>query len=70
MNFYVDIFNTENERKYATLSVYYTLLFQERCKHNWNAKKICVVYAEGAVIDQTCQKWFAQFLGTTEILAK
>ena len=23
-------------------------------------KKICAVYGEGAVIDQTCQKWFAK----------
>ena len=25
-------------------------------------KKICVVYGEGAVTDQTCQKWFEKFL--------
>ena len=24
-------------------------------------KKICAVYGEGAVIDRTCQKWFAKF---------
>ena len=24
-------------------------------------KKICVVYGEGAVTDQTCQKWFVKF---------
>ena len=24
-------------------------------------KKICVVYEEGVVTDQTCQKWFAKF---------
>ena len=24
-------------------------------------KKICAVYGEGAVTDQTCQKWFADF---------
>ena len=33
-------------------------------------KKICAVYGEGAVTDQTCQKWFAKFLGSTDILAK
>ena len=34
-------------------------------------KKICAVYAaEGAVTDETCQKWFAKFLGTVDILAK
>ena len=35
-------------------------LFQERYKYNWNAEKICAVYGKGAVIDQTCQKWFAK----------
>ena len=24
-------------------------------------EKICAVYGEGAVTDQTCQKWFAKF---------
>ena len=33
-------------------------------------KKICAVCGEGAVTDQTCQKWFAKFLGTIDILAK
>ena len=33
-------------------------------------KKICVVFGEGAVIDGTCQKWFANFLGTIDVLAK
>ena len=33
-------------------------------------KKICAVYEEGAVTDQTCQKWFAEFLGTIAVLAK
>ena len=26
-----------------------------------HTKKICAVYGEGAVTDQTCQKWFAKF---------
>ena len=33
-------------------------------------KKICAVYGEGAVTDRMCQKWFAMFLGTIDILAK
>ena len=33
-------------------------------------KKICAVYGEGAVTDQTCQKWFVKFPGTLDILAK
>ena len=24
-------------------------------------KKICAVYGEGPVVDQTCQKWFVKF---------
>ena len=33
-------------------------------------KKTCAVRGEDAVTDQTHQKWFAKFLGTTDILAK
>ena len=33
-------------------------------------KKICAVYGEGSGTDWTCQKWFARFLGTIDILAK
>ena len=33
-------------------------------------KKICPVYGEAAVTDQTCQKWFVKFLDTIDILAK
>ena len=33
-------------------------------------KKICAVYGEGAVTDQTCQKWFVKFFGTVDILGK
>ena len=34
------------------------------------AKKICAVDGEGAMTDWLCQKWFAKFLGTIDILAK
>ena len=33
-------------------------------------KKICAVYGEDAVTDQTWQNWFAKFLGPVDILAK
>ena len=33
-------------------------------------KKICAVDGEGAMTDQTCQKWFGKFLGTIDMLAK
>ena len=37
---------------------------------NETQKKICIVYGEGAVTDQTCRKWFVRFPGTIDILAK
>ena len=33
-------------------------------------KRIYAVCGEGAMIDRMCQKWFAKFLGTIDILAK
>ena len=33
-------------------------------------EKICAVYGEGAVADQTCQKWFVKLLSSNDILAK
>ena len=33
-------------------------------------KMIGTVCGEGAVTDRTCEKWFAKFLGTIDILAK
>ena len=42
---------------------YYALLFQQRLKTQRleTQKKICAVYGEGAMTDQTCQKWFVKF---------
>ena len=61
-------FNIEDGRKYATFSAYYASLFQK--SKNETQNKICAVYGEGALTDWTCQKWFAKFLGTIDILAK
>ena len=33
-------------------------------------KKKFAVCGEGSVTDRMCQKWFAKFLGTIDILAK
>ena len=33
-------------------------------------KKICAVYGGSVVTDQKCQKWFAKFFVTIDILAK
>ena len=54
-------FNIEDGRKYATFSAYYALLFEKGKNTTETQKKIFAVYGEGAVIDQTCQKWFAKF---------
>ena len=32
--------------------------------------KTCAVYGEDVVTDWMCQKWFAKFLATIDILAK
>ena len=47
-----------NKQHFQQIILYY---FKEDYKHNWNAKKICAVYGEGAVTDQMGQKWFAKF---------
>ena len=48
----------------------YVLIFQEGKNTTESQKKICAVYAEDAGTDRTGQKWFVQFLGTIDILAK
>ena len=47
-----------------------TLYYFKKGKNATEMQKIYAVYGEGAVTDQTCQKWFAKFLGTIDILAK
>ena len=51
-------FNIEDGRKCATFLTFYALLFQDATEMQ---KKIFVVYGEGAVSDQMCQKWFVKF---------
>ena len=48
------------------------LYYFKKGKNATKCKKVsCMeLYGEGAVIDRTCQKWFAKFLGTIDILAK
>ena len=57
----------ENTQHYWCLMLYY---FKKGKNATETQKKICAVYGEGAVTDQTCQKWFVKFLGTIDILAK
>ena len=46
------------------------LYYSRKGKTTSETQKICAAYGEGAVTDQTCQKWFVKFLGTIDILAK
>ena len=57
----------ENTQHFWCIILYY---FQKGKNATEMQKKICVVYGEGAVTDQTCRKWFAKFLGTINVLAK
>ena len=63
-------FNIENGRKYGTFSAYYALFLKKHKNTTEMQRKMCTVYGEGAVINRMCQKWFAKFLGTVDILAK
>ena len=54
-------FNTEDGRKkqhFQHIMLYY---FKKGKSATEMQKKICAVYGEGAVTDQTCQKWFVKF---------
>ena len=48
------------------------LYYFKKGKNTTETKKVKVsaVYGEGAVTDRMCQKWFAKFLGTIDIVAK
>ena len=46
------------------------LYYFKKDKNVTKCKKRSVLYGKGAVTDRTCQKWFAKFLGTIDILAK
>ena len=69
-NFYAAILILKIEgdtQHFQYIMLYY---FKEGKNTTETQKKICAVYGEGAVTDRTYQKWFAKFLGTTDILAK
>ena len=65
-------FNIEDGRKYATFSVCYTFIISRKVKTTDKQKEkiIYAAYGEGAMTDRMCQKWFARFLATIDILAK
>ena len=58
----------EDTHRFWHIMIYY--LKKGKNATEMQKKKMYVMYGEGAVTDWTCQKWFAKFLGTTDILAK
>ena len=46
------------------------LCYFKKGKNSTDTQKIGAVCGEGAVTDQTCQKWSVKFLGLIDILAK
>ena len=62
-------FNIEDGGRYTHFQCIMLYHFKKG-KNATEAEKNCAVHGEGAVIDRTCQKWFAMFLGTIGILAK
>ena len=61
MNFCVAILILKVEEKkqhFRHIMLYY---FKKGKNATETYKKICAVYGEGAVTDQTCQKWFVKF---------
>ena len=57
----------ENMQHFQPITLYY---LQKGKNATEMQKKIWAVYREDAVTDRMCQKWFAKFLGTINILAK
>ena len=57
----------EDTQHFWCIMLYY---FKKDKNATETQNKICAVYGEGAVTDQTCQKCFVEFLGTVDILAK
>ena len=54
-------FNIEDGREKATFSHIMLYYFKKGKNVTEMQKRICAVYREGAVTDQTCRKWFARF---------
>ena len=48
----------ENTQHFWHVLLYY---FKKSKNATETQKKICAEYGEGAMADQTCQKWFAKF---------
>ena len=48
----------ENTQHFQHIMLYY---FKKRKNATEMQKKICAIFGEGAVTDETCQKWFVKF---------
>ena len=57
----------ENMQHFWHIMLYY---FKKGKSSTETQKKTYAAYGEGVVTDRICQKWFAMFLGTIDILAK
>ena len=57
----------ENKQHFWHIMLYY---FKKDKNATETQNKICAVYGEGAVTDQTCQKCFVKLLVIIDILAK
>ena len=57
----------ENMQHFQHIMLYY---FKKGKNTTETQKQICAVYREGAVTNRMCQKWFAKFLDTIDILTK
>ena len=57
----------ENKQHFPHTMLYY---FKKGKNTTEMQKEICAVYGEGTKTDRTCQKWFAKFICTIDILAK
>ena len=56
----------ENKQHFYHIKLYY---FKKGKNITETQKKMCAVYREGGVADRRCQKTFAKFFGTIDILA-
>ena len=61
MNFCVAILILKMEEKKQHFRHIMLSYFKKGKNATETQKKVCAVYGEGAVTDQTCQKWFAKF---------
>ena len=70
MNFFavILILKMEEDKKYIFIVLCF--IISRKVNTQSKCKKRFVQCGGGAVIDRACQKWFAKFLGTIDVLAK